>query len=388
MFGFDEVKPRLEFFICDTTLRDGEQIPGVRYGVEQKVEIARRLSGMGVESLDVGFAATSEAERRAIRAITSEGLPIRTMSMCRVCREDIDHALACGVDGVILFIPGSDIHIRAKFGDDVLRERQRLIHKALEAIGYAKDHGLYVEFGIEDSTRTELSVLLEIFFSAQEAGSDALGTTDTIGYFTPERMYRYIRELASRLDRPIGIHCHNDLGLATANTIAGLLAGGGYCSPTVNGMGERAGNAALEEVLMCLKVHYGQELPYDMRAMGELSRVVEAFSGVAMDIFKPVVGRNVYSHESGIHTHGMIKDPQTYELFDPAVVGRQRAYELGKHAGHHVIRYFLERNGFETSEAEVRAFWATMKEDESFGADYSEADVIDGFRGFRTRGVM
>jgi len=379
----NEPKKKLNFFFCDTTLRDGEQVAGIRYTPEQKVEIAKLLDKVGVESIDAGFAATSEEERLSIRKICDLGLKMRIMSMCRVVREDIDHAYSCGVGGVILFIPGSDIHIKAKFGDDVPTVRKKLVQKAMDAIKYAKDKGLFVEFGVEDSTRTDFNVLLEILSMAEQEGADILGTTDTIGCMTPERTYNFIKKLVNHLKAPIGVHCHNDMGLATANTIAGLLAGGGYCSPTVNGMGERAGNASLEEIIMILKVLYKQDLKYDTKILGELSKTVEKYSGISMDIFKPIVGQNAYSHESGINIHGMLKDVNTYELFDPQLVGRFRKYELGKHAGKHTIQYILKINGFELSEEEVTDFWRHMKNNEKVGVYYTVEDIIAEYKKLR-----
>lgn len=373
----------LNFFFCDTTLRDGEQVTGVQYTVEQKLKIAMLLEKLGIESIDAGFAATSIEERNSIREISEAGLNMRIMSMCRVVREDIDYALSCKVNGVILFIPGSDIHIKAKFGSDIKRERDKLIQKAIGSIKYAKDRGLQVEFGVEDSSRTDFDVLLEILSKAEEAGADWLGTTDTVGYLTPERTYEFIKKLVDNLNRPIGVHCHNDFGLATANTVAGLLAGAGYASPTVNGMGERAGNASLEEVIMTLKVLYHQELKYDCKTLSELSSMVEKFSGVNMDILKPIVGKNAYSHESGIHVDGMLKDTNTYEVLKPEQVGRKREYILGKHAGKSVIQYILLKNGYEVDKQQAAEFWHHVKAKEAMGTRYTEESVVEQFKKYR-----
>ena len=375
------VDEKLSFYICDTTLRDGEQVAGIRYTPEQKTEIAVCLDRIGIESMDAGFAATSEEERVSIRKICSMGLKIRVMSMCRVIREDVEHAISCGVDGVILFIPGSDIHLKAKFSGDISSTRERLINNSVDMIRYAKDKGLFVEFGIEDATRTEYEVLLEIFSKAEEAGADALGTTDTIGCYTPEKTYAFINSLTRCLQTPIGVHCHNDFGLATANTIAGILAGGGYCSPTVNGFGERAGNASLEEVIMAMNVLYKQDLPYDTQKLSELSYKVEKYSGVSLDIFKPIVGANAYSHESGIHIHGMLKDVNTYEVFNPQVIGRNRKYVLGKHAGKHLIQHILKEHGLDVMARDAEGFWLKMKEKEKLGIHYTEEDIVNEFEG-------
>lgn len=371
------------FFFCDTTLRDGEQVTGVNYTVEQKLKIATLLDKLGVESIDAGFAATSPEERKAIKAISDAGLNLRTMSMCRVVKKDIDYAISCNVDGVILFIPGSDIHIKAKFGSDIEKQRNILIQNSLDCIKYAKDKGLKVEFGVEDSTRTEFNVLLEILSKAEEAGADWLGTTDTVGFFTPEKIYEFIKKLVENLNKPVGIHCHNDFGLATANTVAGLCAGAGYASPTVNGIGERAGNAALEEVIMILKVLYNQDLKYDCKILSELSEMVENYSKVKLDILKPIVGKNAYSHESGIHVDGMLKDTNTYEVFNPEQVGRKREYVLGKHSGKSMIHYVLVRNGLNVDKEVVTDFWHHMKANEVIGTRYTEDYILDNFIKYR-----
>lgn len=377
---FDRVKKKLDFYVCDTTLRDGEQVAGIRYTPEQKVNIAKKLNDVGIDAIDAGFAATSVEERASIRAICDLELDMRIMSMCRVVKADVDAAIECGVDGVILFMPSSDIHIAAKFDGDINSNRNRLLQNSIDMIKYAKDKGLFVEFGVEDGTRTDSQVLLELFSKAEEVGADALGTTDTIGYLSPEGTYKYIKYLVDNLRTPIGVHCHNDLGLATANTVAGLLAGGGYCSPTVNGYGERAGNAALEEVLVALKVLYNQELKYDLKKLNELSKMVQDYSGISTSIFKPIVGDNVFSHESGIHIHGMLKDSKTYEVYTPEIVGRNRKLVMGKHAGKHLIRHILLENGFDVCEEVADALWKRMKAEEELGISYSEEDVINVYR--------
>ena len=371
---------QLNFFVCDTTLRDGEQVRGVNYSPEQKLEIAMLLDKMGIESIDAGFAATSKRERDAIRMISEANLNMRIMSMCRVVKEDIDYALSCGVNGVILFIPSSDSHIKAKFGANIIEEREKIVEKAMNSIKYAKDKGLFVEFGVEDSSRTNIDIVLDILSKAEEAGADLLGTTDTVGWMTPERTYAFIKKLVDNLNKPVGIHCHNDLGLATANTVAGLLAGAGYCSPTVNGIGERAGNASLEEVIMTLKVLYGQNLPYDTKVISELSKTVERYSGVNMDILKPVIGKNAYTHESGIHIHGMLKDTNTYEIYNPEIVGKSREYAIGKHAGKNTIQHFLANHGYELSVEETSEFWNELKNRNCNNDTFTENDIINFYK--------
>ena len=364
------------FFICDTTLRDGEQVTGVHYDPKQKLEIATLLDKLGIESLDAGFAATSSEERLAIKMISEAGLKMRVMSMCRVVRADIDHAYSSGANGVILFIPGSDTHIRAKFGDDIVAERKRLAERSVDCIKYAKDKGLAVEFGVEDSSRTEDDILLWLLATAENAGADWLGTTDTVGCSTPEKIFCKTRYLVENLSKPIGVHCHNDLGLATANTIAGIRAGAGYVSPTVNGIGERAGNASLEEVIMSLKVLYNMDVNYDVSYLQTLSGLVEKYSGVKNSPLKAVVGENAYSHESGIHIDGMLKDVRTYECFDPAEVGRERRYILGKHIGRNTVRHILKMHGYDLTLEDAGCFWSFIRDNEALGERYKMEDIV------------
>lgn len=373
-----------KFFFCDTTLRDGEQVRGVHYTPQQKMEIASLLAKAGVESIDAGFAATSSEERLAIKMICEADLGMRIMSMCRVVKNDVDHAISCGVDGVILFIPGSDIHIKAKFGENVLEERRKLLDNAVSCIKYAKDKGLFVEFGIEDSSRTEDSVLLEMLAEAEAEGADILGTTDTVGCMTPEKIYTKTRYLTERLHSPVGVHCHNDLGLATANTIAGIMAGAGYVSPTVSGIGERAGNASLEEVIMIMNTiyHNGAE-KYDTRQLCRLVKLVEDYSGIKHSPLKPITGENAFTHESGIHIDGMLKNTDTYEFFSPDIVGRQRKYVLGKHIGKSTVWHILRQNGFDLTVDEAAEFWSSVRNNEKLGEIYDENSIIMLYKDFK-----
>lgn len=373
-----------KFFFCDTTLRDGEQVRGVYYTPQQKLEIATLLSKVGVESIDAGFAATSSEERLAIKMICEANLKMRIMSMCRVVKNDVNYAISCGVDGVILFIPGSDIHIRAKFGEDILNERRKLMDNAVSCIRYAKDKGLFVEFGIEDSSRTEDSVLLELLAEAEAEGADILGTTDTVGCMTPEKIYTKTKYLTERLRKPVGVHCHNDLGLATANTIAGILAGAGYVSPTVGGIGERAGNASLEEVILIMNIVYNNGIDrYDTKQLCRLAEVVEKYSGIKQSALKPIMGENAFTHESGIHIDGMLKNTDTYEFFHPDIVARERRYVLGKHIGKSTVWHILTENGFELSLDDAMEFWNNVRNNEALGEIYDEKSIIRLYKEFK-----
>lgn len=346
---FDESTPSLEqrqITFMDSSLRDGEQTPGVVYTPEAKVQISSKLDEIGVESIDAGFAAVSEEERQAIRKIVAEGFRFRVYTLCRSRKEDIDHAIACGVDGVLLFAPTSEIMIKAKFGDDLVAIQRQILEMAETAIKYAKDKGLYVTFGAEDSTRTPLDYLLEVMGRADEAGADMLGFADTVGVMSPHRFYQMISRIRQAFPhKKIKIHCHNDYGLANINSVAGVLAGADDVDVTIGGLGERAGNAALEEVAMTLKHLYGAPIRLNTEQFQSAVQLVQKLSGVRLAPNKSVVGPNAFAHESGIHTHAVLNNPLSYEPYAPEEVGNVRRIIFGKHSGRNTVKKILENHG-------------------------------------------
>ena len=316
--------------IGDTTLRDGEQTAGVVFSRAEKIAIARMLDEMGIPELECGIPAMGRDEQASIQALVDLGLKARLITWNRALKKDIDASLACGVTAVDLSLSVSDIMIERK-----LRKNRLWVKEQLKtAVGFAKDRGLYVSVGGEDASRADAGFLAELMELARELGADRFRFCDTLGLLDPLGMYARIKALREQVPGlDMEIHTHNDLGMATANAIAGIRGGASFVSTTVNGLGERAGNAALEEVVMGLKHACGIDLGIDTSRFRELSRFVGQASDRTVPHWKPIVGDRVFSHESGIHADGVLKDPRIYEGFDPAEVGLVRHLVVGKHSG-------------------------------------------------------
>jgi homocitrate synthase NifV len=335
--------------IDDTTLRDGEQTAGVVFTLEEKKEIARMLDDIGVGELECGIPVMGEEERKSIRALVEMGLKARLITWNRATVEDIRASLQTGVRAVDISLSVSDIHIKNKLGKsrDWVREQLRT------ALGFAKENGLYVSVGGEDSSRADLDFLVELMEISRSLGADRFRFCDTLGILDPFTTFDKIRYLANRVDLDIEVHTHNDLGMATANAIAGVRAGAVFVNTTVNGLGERAGNAALEEVTMALKHACGVDPGIDTRNLVEISRFVGRASCRPVPEWKAVVGEKVFSHESGLHADGVLKNPGNYEGFDPAEVGLSRHLVLGKHSGRHGLFYRLHQLGLDPDPLEA-----------------------------------
>lgn len=333
----------------DTTLRDGEQTPGVCLGPFEKLEIAKKLDELKIDQIEAGFPIVSEQEREAIRGIVKEDLNADIIVLSRAKTQDIDAALDCDVDGIITFMGTSDIHLKHKFKAG----SEKAIEMALNSVEYAKDHGLYVAFSAEDATRTELDFLKDIYSKVADVGADRIHIADTVGSINPHAMNYLVSELKKTLSLDIALHCHNDFGLAVANCISGLLAGANYISTTVNGIGERAGNTSLEELIMALKLLYGLDLGFNTEVIYDLSKTVEKYTNVNISKSKPIVGKNVFRHESGIHVNAVIEEPLTYEPFDPDMVGHSRQIVLGKHSGCRAVKAKVEEFDVDVSEYEL-----------------------------------
>ena len=335
--------------IYDTTLRDGEQTPGVCFGFEEKLEIARKLDQFKINQIEAGFPIVSERERETVKAIASEGLDAEILALTRTKPEDIDAALDCDVDGIITFIGTSDIHLEHKMHI----ARSDAVNIAEKAIEYAKDHGLFVAFSAEDATRTDIEFLKRIYGIAEECKADRVHIADTTGAITPQGIDYLVKELVKDLNIDLALHCHNDFGLAVINSITGILAGAKGISTTVNGIGERAGNASLEELIMALKILYGKDLGFKTKYIKELSDLVSTYSSLPIPYNKPVVGNNVFRHESGIHVDAVIEEPLCYEPYVPELVGQKRQLVLGKHSGCRAVRAKLNECDLEVSDEEL-----------------------------------
>lgn len=339
-----------KIIIDDTTLRDGEQTAGVVFSLEEKKRIARMLDQIGVQELECGIPAMGAEERASVKALVDMGLSARLITWNRAVRADIQASIDAGVSAVDISLSVSDLHIAHK-----LRKSRDWVKEQLKiALGFAKDHNLYVSVGGEDSSRADLDFLVELMTIAGGMGADRFRYCDTLGILDPFRMYENICFLRARVpDLDIEVHTHNDLGMATANAIAGLRAGATFVNTTVNGLGERAGNAALEEVVMALKHACGVDPGIDTHRFVEISRFVGQASCRPVPEWKAVVGERVFSHESGLHADGVLKDPHNYEGFDPAEVGLERYLVLGKHSGSHGLLHRLRQLGIELDRLEA-----------------------------------
>lgn len=332
---------RIRFTDC--TLRDGEQAPGVFFTLEEKLEIAGLLDAAGVDILDAGMPSVSKEERKTLTALVAQNYRAIVAATVRALRTDVDLAIECGVTEVFLFMPVSPQHLKHKFGID-LRQAQRRID---DALGYAVSKGLRVNFVAEDSVRADPRQLAPVFDRVSELGAVSAIICDTVGVMTPQTMDKYVRTLRESMKRSIdfGIHCHNDYGLGTANTLAAVNAGCTLVTSTVNGLGERAGNAVFEEVVCALDDLYGAELGIDKMILTRLSDAVARASGMFIVPTKPVVGYNVFRHESGVHVDGMLKNAATYESISPTPLGRTHELLLGKHSGSGLVEVRLAEKG-------------------------------------------
>ncbi|MDI6604352.1 MAG: homocitrate synthase [Thermoanaerobacteraceae bacterium] len=323
------IRENNKLYIVDTTLRDGEQTAGVVFANSEKIRIAKMLDEIGVNQLEVGIPAMGGDEKETIAKIARLGLNASIMAWNRAVIKDIKESLECGVDAVAISISTSDIHIEHK----LKTSRQWVLDHMTEAVAFAKKEGVYISVNAEDASRTDINFLIEFAKCAKQAGADRLRFCDTVGILDPFETYEKIKAVKEATDIDIEMHTHNDFGMATANALAGIKAGANFVGVTVNGLGERAGNAALEEVVMALKYVYKRDLGIDTKKFRELSEYVSAASGRQLPSWKAIVGTNVFAHESGIHVDGALKNPQTYEIYNPDEVGLERQIVIGKHSG-------------------------------------------------------
>jgi len=358
--------------IFDTTLRDGEQTPGVSITPEQKVQIAIKLDKLGIDTIEAGFPIVSNGEMQAIKRINKEGLNAEICGLARTINSDIDSALRCDLKYIHTFIATSDIHLKYK----LKMTRDQVLEKAVSAVEYAKKHGMHVEFSAEDATRSDRFFLYNVFKAVANAGADRVDLPDTVGYATPQYITELVKEVKKSISIPISMHCHDDFGLAVANSIAGINAGASCAHVTINGLGERAGNASLEEFVMSLQCLYGKEHNIKTDLLYETSKFVSNTMGIIVQPNKAIIGENAFGHESGIHTHGILNNPLTYEPISPELVGRKRWLQAGKHAGAHGIRAMLEEFGISATDEQLKDIVDRQKNLADKGKSITTADLL------------
>ena len=338
--------------IMDTTLRDGEQTAGVAFSAEEKINIAKMLDEIGVPQIEAGIPAMGKDEQEAIRAITNLGLKAQIVAWNRAVTSDIDASLACGVQALAISMPASDIQLRHKLG----RDRNWALQQLKTVIRYVKQHHVnYISVGAEDASRADDKFLVQIARLVRDEGVQRFRYCDTLGILDPFRTYERVKNLIDCVPGlDIEIHTHDDLGMATANALAAVKAGVKSVNTTVCGLGERAGNAPLEVVVMALRYQEGIILPIDTSRFRELAEYVSRAANRVIPPWKPIIGNKVFAHESGIHVDGIIKNPANYEVLDPEEVGQTRQLMIGKHSGSSGLIYKLGLLGIQISLAEAK----------------------------------
>ncbi|ABR49642.1 pyruvate carboxyltransferase [Alkaliphilus metalliredigens QYMF] len=338
-----------DFYIVDTTLRDGEQTPGVVFLKKEKIKIARMLDELGVDYIEAGIPIMGEEEKDVIREIIAMNGKAKILTWNRMKKMDVDASLACGAKYIHIAVPASDIHIFQKLRKD----RKWVIQQVQEVVSYGAEKGCIVSVGAEDASRAEEKFLIEIYQAAIKEGAVRLRYADTLGILTPITTYQAIKRICDYIDADLEFHGHNDFGMATANSLSAFQAGAKYIDCSVNGLGERAGNTALEEIVMTLKYLLKSNHPFEIKRILELSNIVQEASRKIVGESKPIVGKSVFSHESGIHVDGLLKNPTVYESFSPGEIGRKRKIVLGKHSGRTTVIYRLQEMGIKVTPKEA-----------------------------------
>jgi len=344
--------------IYDSTLRDGEQMPRVSFRRDQKIEIAKMLADVGVPQIEAGFPAVSEAERKTVKEISNLGLEADVLALSRTCRPDIDAAIESEADIIMLFTATSQLHLKYKYR--MTREEQ--LAKVTDVFDYARDNGVKFSFSTEDSTRTDYSYLSEIFNLAKENGVCRIGIADTTGCIMPSALGALVKKLSNQCDLPFSVHLHNDFGLGLANALVSIENGATAVAATINGIGERAGNVATEQLAVALETLYGIDTGIDISRLSEVCNRVSQLSKIPIAPNHPWFGENAFKHESGIHVAAILSNPLTYECVQPEVLGLEREFVLGKHSGHIAVMNKLANMDIGLMEEQLDRVVAKIKE--------------------------
>jgi 2-isopropylmalate synthase len=370
--------------IFDTTLRDGEQSPGIALSPDEKAEIGTQLERLGADIVEAGFAVSSPGDFEGVRAVAAAAERPTIACLARTRKEDIDAAAEALADArrsrIHVFLATSAIHMERK----LRLEPQEVVEQARWAVGYARSLADEVEFSCEDATRSDPAFAARVCAEAVRAGATTINLPDTVGYCLPEEYAEFLR-IVQRLcpelqEATLSVHCHDDLGLAVANTLAGVEAGAGQVECTINGLGERAGNAALEEVVMALRVRraaFDVDTGVNVAEIGRSSRLVEELTGYRVQRNKAIVGASAFAHEAGIHQDGMLKDTDTYQIMDPAELGLVMTLPLGKHSGRHAFARACSEAGIELDRAALNEAFARFKELADSRKHVTLADVFE-----------
>ncbi len=361
----------LNIKILDTTLRDGEQTPGVSLTPKEKFRIATKLDEIGVNYIEAGSAITSQGERDSIKEISNQGFNAEILSFSRPLNIDIDYCLDCNVDAVNLVVPTSDLHI----SDKLKISKDELLELSNNAVEYCKDHGLTVELSAEDASRSDVDFLKKVYLSAIDHGADRICVCDTVGILTPDSSF----ELFSRLNDiqvPVSCHCHNDFGLAVANTLSAVKGGASEIHTTINGIGERAGNTSFEECIVSIDRLFSDfTTDIKINQIYDISKLVARLTGVYIQPNKAIVGENAFAHESGIHSDGIIKNSATYEPMTPELVGRTRKFVIGKHMGTHGLNSRLKEIGLDVNDDQLKQICDDIKDLADKGKTVTDVDL-------------
>ncbi|MFH0817374.1 MAG: 2-isopropylmalate synthase [Candidatus Micrarchaeota archaeon] len=350
---------RKETLILDTTLREGEQAPLVHFSREQALKLAHEIDESGVDFIEVS-PLLGEKQRDISKKLLAENLHATIVFHCRTKKEDIEQVLSLDPQFIAMYLSTSDIHLTHK-----LRiSREEAMARAIEMIEFAKSHGVKIRFTCEDASRTERAYLLDMVRAATSAGADRISITDTVGAMTPASMYSIVKDVRDATSAGIDLHCHNDLGLALANALAGIEAGADCIHATVNGVGERAGIPKIAEVAVALQVLYGQRKDIKIEKLAKLSEVFSELSGIPTDLFAPIVGENVFRHKGGTHLAAVLRDGKSYEAFSPESIGKRRRIVVGDYSGRNVLRYLSDTLGMNMSEAQFEKALLRLKDKE------------------------
>lgn len=346
----------MEILVLDSTLREGEQSPGVNFTPEERLEIGIALDEVGVDFIEVGHPAVSGEIFDGIRLLANQGLKADLLAHSRALKTDIDLVLKAETEWIGIFMCLSNNCLRRRFAIPL----EEAIDRVTSAIQYAKDHGLKIRFTPEDSTRTEWENLKAVVLGAKEAGADRVSIADTTGSAHPLEFYDLVKRVV-RLGLPVNIHCHNDLGLAMANAIAGIEAGATLVDATVNGIGERSGIVDLAQIVSVLHYHYGVR-KYRLEKLYPLSRLVEELTSIRVQENWPIVGQNAFTHKAGLHVSAVVRDPTFYEFLPAEAFGRERVIYVDRFAGRDTIKFHLRRFGIEPDNEVVEALLRRIKE--------------------------